>query len=147
MTHDTFSADAGVDRLCRPSVTWLHLDKVFSEGPSLRVHRESFPSKLWVSADVRTSANWLVRETDDGPNINTSVRSKMAVQLSPARRQVGGLQRAKTKESLSWLSIASSKSRISEMLISLRGRRSSKSAVSSRMILVSLGRVSLNYCT
>lgn len=79
----------------------------------------------------------VVRETDDNQNINTRIKSKMALMgsRSEARRVYPGL------------CPVGAKSRISEMLISLRRRKPSKSAVSSEMILVSLGHDDLSYCT
>lgn len=66
----------------------------------------------------------------------------MAVDISPDRKQVRGLQSAKSTHTVvySLFVLAGAKSRISEMLISLRrSRKPSKSAVFSKMILVSLG--------
>lgn len=42
--------------------------KVSSEELFLRAYGEKFKlSKLQVSTDIRSSANWVVRETDDDP--------------------------------------------------------------------------------
>lgn len=69
----------------------------------------------------------------------------MAVGMSPARKQVREMQSAKSTRSLACLWFAGSKSRISEMLISLRGRRLRKSALSSKLILVSLHYFHVSY--
>lgn len=59
----------------------------------------------------------------------------MAVEICPDRKQVRGLQSAKSTQSLSCVCLASAKSRIGEMLISVSQGKPSKSAVSSKMIL------------
>lgn len=71
--------------------------------------------------------------------INTRTTFKVVVKISPDAEQVTRLQSAESTQSLSSLCLARAKSRFSEMLIGLRRRMPSKSAVSSKMILVSLG--------